>query len=653
MPLNWFGAPGGQQQETPFDSEGFRNVFSGTGREGARQSDLDFAPSRGVPGPMLQPPPASTANADWASLSQQASSLGIPYWDISANGAQGQDFLTALQDRIKQVQEPANQTENWWPNTTNSPQLLSQTQLNQGTTPYPSYFDKGGIASRTDLSAQMQTAKAAGDWPTFQRLLGQFQAATGSGTFPMWMTGMGAPTPNQLQPWQQAMVDSGAGPGGYGSPAATTPAAAPPPGGGQPVQTMPYQQPPGTTPYGWLPNLQGQPGGGGGQAAPGTSGYPNYLTSIFNNGGNPIDQMPAWQAMIAAQERQLGAGRAALDERFNTSGNRFSTAYGTALTDYESQARLGQDAMLAQMTAAAQESAQGRQLQAGGQLSSQDFQSQMQQYQIAAQMAQMLSQQGAGATSQLANLGAGAANTLFGGAMTGTQGLFGTENQAARDMFMAQLQTLPQFMNYDQSAQQLGLGAAGNLSQLWNQNINTGLSVQQQQYMQQQNAINNLYQQWMYQQPQNNPLLQMMYGAVTNFPAPVYPGYQPGALGGLMQMIGTLGGAAISDARLKEMIKPVEGVLSKLPKLKAVTFRYKQGRDLPRGPQLGVLAQDFLIDYPAIVSSTPSGFYSVNYGSVAALALQAVKELQVEVEQLKRQLKGLEDASTTSTTTTA
>jgi hypothetical protein len=339
------------------------------------------------------------------------------------------------------------------------------------------------------------------------------------------------------------------------------------------------------------------------------------LQGILAGRGNPIDQTPAWQAMVAAQQRNIDEGRAALQAQFDVSGNRFSTAFGTAATDYENQARLNQNALLGQMTAQAGENAQQRMLSAAGQLgqfgygagsqlSSQDFQSQMQQYNAALQAAMAMGQGADVAGSQLAGFGAQGANALLGASMAGAQGLFGAENQAAQSMFGAQNAMTPQYMQYLLGSQQQGLQGAADLSNLWNQNLGMGAQLGGQQYNLLQSQINNAYQQWLYQQPQNNPLLSMMYSAATSFPSPVYPGYQPGALGGILGGLGSLAGgvAAFSDERLKDNIEQI-GDIQGLP---LVSYNWKD--DPNNTPQVGFIAQDVAKKFPqAVIPGSKEG----------------------------------------------
>jgi hypothetical protein len=84
--------------------------------------------------------------------------------------------------------------------------------------------------------------------------------------------------------------------------------------------------------------------------------------------GLPIDQTPAWQAMIAAQQRNIGMNEAGLREQFASMGSLRGSPFGQAESDYRMQTSKDQNAMLAQMVQQAQESAAGRRLSAGGAL---------------------------------------------------------------------------------------------------------------------------------------------------------------------------------------------------------------------------------------------------------------------------------------------
>lgn len=88
--------------------------------------------------------------------------------------------------------------------------------------------------------------------------------------------------------------------------------------------------------------------------------------------GDPINQLPAWEAMVAAQERNNRQKAADLTEKFNVMGGRFSTAFGSALGDFQNQAAKDQNAALLAAVAQASEAAAGRRLSANTFLSGQE-----------------------------------------------------------------------------------------------------------------------------------------------------------------------------------------------------------------------------------------------------------------------------------------
>lgn len=247
-------------------------------------------------------------------------------------------------------------------------------------------------------------------------------------------------------------------------------------------------------------------------------GQPDYLQNIAGGGGAgmPVNQMPAWQSMVNAQNYNIQTGADQLAEQFNGMGGLFGTAYGSAQGQYQQQARVGQNAQLTQAQMQAMQQAQQNQLTASQQLSGQQF----------------------GGAQQASQLG----------------------TQAA----LAQMQNQLGWGN-------LGLQGALGMGQLSNQNQLTGNQLANSQMLANQNQLTAAYQNWYMSQPQNNPLLSMMYAGATGYPQLQQSTYQPGALGsllgglgGLAGGIGGLGGAGglgallgLSDRRLKENLVKV------------------------------------------------------------------------------------------------
>ena len=91
---------------------------------------------------------------------------------------------------------------------------------------------------------------------------------------------------------------------------------------------------------------------------------------------------------------------------------------------------------------------------------------------------------------------------------------------------------------------------------------------------------------------------------------------------------------AYSDERLKENIEVIPNALDKVLTLKGVTF---DRTDVEIERQTGVIAQDVLKVLPEAVSidTNANGMYSVAYGNMVGLLIEAIKELKAEVEELK------------------
>ena len=97
--------------------------------------------------------------------------------------------------------------------------------------------------------------------------------------------------------------------------------------------------------------------------------------------------------------------------------------------------------------------------------------------------------------------------------------------------------------------------------------------------------------------------------------------------------------AAYSDARVKTDVETIPNALDKVNKLRGVTFkRTDEGSSDKR--MMGVIAQEVLDVIPEVVNKRESdGHYSVSYGNIVGVLIEAVKELTAEVEELKKQIK--------------
>ena len=94
---------------------------------------------------------------------------------------------------------------------------------------------------------------------------------------------------------------------------------------------------------------------------------------------------------------------------------------------------------------------------------------------------------------------------------------------------------------------------------------------------------------------------------------------------------------AYSDIRLKDDIQPIEDAVSKVQKLKGVTYFRNDNDDENR--QAGLIAQDVELVLPEAVREMEDGIKTVNYNATMGLLVEAIKELTNKVEMLEKQLE--------------
>jgi len=96
---------------------------------------------------------------------------------------------------------------------------------------------------------------------------------------------------------------------------------------------------------------------------------------------------------------------------------------------------------------------------------------------------------------------------------------------------------------------------------------------------------------------------------------------------------------AFSDARVKTNVKTIENALDKTLALRGVSYNRTDSDDTKT--KIGVIAQETLEVVPEVVNQDNSGMYNVSYGNMAALFIEAIKEQQAQIEELKSEIKKL------------
>jgi hypothetical protein len=90
---------------------------------------------------------------------------------------------------------------------------------------------------------------------------------------------------------------------------------------------------------------------------------------------------------------------------------------------------------------------------------------------------------------------------------------------------------------------------------------------------------------------------------------------------------------AYSDARVKDNIKTIDNALEKTTKLRGVSYTRNDIED--KSTKIGVIAQEVLEVLPEVVSKDDEGKYSVSYGNIVGVLIEAIKELEARVKELE------------------
>ena len=95
-------------------------------------------------------------------------------------------------------------------------------------------------------------------------------------------------------------------------------------------------------------------------------------------------------------------------------------------------------------------------------------------------------------------------------------------------------------------------------------------------------------------------------------------------------------GTAVSSARFKDDVKPMDKVSEAILALKPVTFRYKREIDSKGIPQFGLVAEDVEKVHPDLVVRDADGkVYTVRYDAVNAMLLNEFLKEHHQVQDLK------------------
>lgn len=100
---------------------------------------------------------------------------------------------------------------------------------------------------------------------------------------------------------------------------------------------------------------------------------------------------------------------------------------------------------------------------------------------------------------------------------------------------------------------------------------------------------------------------------------------------------------ATSDERLKKYPKNIPNALDKVNQINGVNFIWRKANDDIKenvhsfeGRDVGVLAQEVEKVLPEVVTTRDTGYKAVKYEKIVPLLIEAIKELKVEIDELKK-----------------
>ena len=95
-----------------------------------------------------------------------------------------------------------------------------------------------------------------------------------------------------------------------------------------------------------------------------------------------------------------------------------------------------------------------------------------------------------------------------------------------------------------------------------------------------------------------------------------------------------------SDGRLKKNIRSLTGSLDKIKQLRPVTYNWKSS-DRGSDENIGFIAQEVEQVLPQLVTTNQNGYKAVAYSNMVPVLVDAIKEQQQMIADLKREVEEL------------
>jgi len=94
-----------------------------------------------------------------------------------------------------------------------------------------------------------------------------------------------------------------------------------------------------------------------------------------------------------------------------------------------------------------------------------------------------------------------------------------------------------------------------------------------------------------------------------------------------------------SDERLKENIETIKDPLQKVTAMRGVTYKFKEKEET----EVGVIAQEVEKILPEVVIDASDGYKAVKYQNMVGLLIEAIKEQQEQINELKATVEKLKN----------
>jgi hypothetical protein len=94
-----------------------------------------------------------------------------------------------------------------------------------------------------------------------------------------------------------------------------------------------------------------------------------------------------------------------------------------------------------------------------------------------------------------------------------------------------------------------------------------------------------------------------------------------------------------SDIRFKDNIISIDNPIEKVKQINGVEFDWNDKQPNYEGHDIGVIAQNIEEVIPEVVETRKDGYKAVKYEKLVALLIEAIKQQQEEIEELKNKFE--------------